>query len=125
MTRFVCNVPHLIIDELNYTEIFAEGSVGGGSTTIYTVPTGKTGYITGLTVGISQRVAAVYYGYVLFYRSGGFFHGRWLFNGSIVSEYALHIPINPPIKMASGGYIDLWSSNADYIMRLTALGYTL
>lgn len=125
MTRFVGVIPHLIINELNYTDIFAEGSVGGGSATIYTVPTGKTGYVTGLTVGISQRVTAVYYGYVIFYRSGGFFRGRWLFNGGLQSEYALHIPINPPLKLASGDYIDLWSSDANYVIRLTALGYTL
>lgn len=111
------------MQEVNPTEIFAEGSAGGGSTTVYTVPSGKVGWITGLTVGISQRTTAVYYGYLIFYKSGGYFRGRWLFNGGLQSELVFHIPLNPPIRMASGDYIDLWSSHADYILRLTALGY--
>lgn len=123
--EYVNPLPHGVISSYGGAQAFAYNVANNNTVTIYTVPSGKTLWLTSLFLSANQTVAAATSTIIRLYNATPTEIMRWAYLMSIIEASHQFWSFNPPLKLDAGFTLQITSPTANVFAHLSMTGYLL
>lgn len=117
--------PHGIWGVPGVTQVLDKAQKTNGISSFYTVPSGKTLYLTSLYMQSFNNGAGDATGRVLTRDASDVIISTWRLDCLQTQQLAVYFPFSPPLKIPEDYDIVLDSDNAGYTINATITGYTI
>ena len=95
-------------------QVNGNGIVAGSGSVLYTVAAGKVLYLTDIALTAYNGNAALQFGYLYIYATGGVLRTGWRIGCAAGHGASVIHPLAMPLKMVAGDYLQVSSPDADY-----------